>query len=572
MTDSNRKIGFAASGGGFRASLFHLGVLRRLHELHILDQIDFMSGVSGGAVTTALYTHLKRKHGAQFDLDEMERCLLAGVKKNPRTRWLAVTLVLRFTVRLLPLTWWGPLERAFRNRFFAFDQFFHSQFFQNTTLTDLNPTHSPVKLPRLILNTTQLELGQDFFLTPDYVGPRPEGGLGVKLPAKGAAPTRTDPANYPLAHAVGASACVPGIFPPYTIAVTPDAQDDGKDWTGLSLAHVRLVDGGVYDNQGFRLFLDEPHDQTLRNPKTPLHPVTHIIASDASKTLIPSASPPTNPFKRVFLLLPELLMRAQNITQDRVRWEQFSVLLYAKNAGDITQTAFFSTSSPHQEERPYCLPDDIRRNLARLRTDFDSFSDLEIIGLMYLGYTTVNHRIFSYCRDLLPPETRAALKDVGSRADADPPGHTPWQTLLEKLGVVPQVAPLKRWNEFAADVTQRLPQRGRLARWFLPGVEAPWRPFLQEADPCDPRNQEARRMAARHLEHGATGSLVWRATERLKDRGGSARPVATALQGIIVGGLIALGVAAAWGVWWLFSHGLHFAQHWLSSAWHALLG
>lgn len=41
-------IGIALSGGGYRATVFHLGVLARLSEDNLLDQISFISTVSGG--------------------------------------------------------------------------------------------------------------------------------------------------------------------------------------------------------------------------------------------------------------------------------------------------------------------------------------------------------------------------------------------------------------------------------------------------------------------------------------------------------------------------------------------
>jgi NTE family protein len=42
-------IALCLSGGGFRASLFHLGALRRLHDLGILQRVSAISSVSGGA-------------------------------------------------------------------------------------------------------------------------------------------------------------------------------------------------------------------------------------------------------------------------------------------------------------------------------------------------------------------------------------------------------------------------------------------------------------------------------------------------------------------------------------------
>src|SRR6266540_4048324 len=43
-------VGFAASGGGFRAVLFHTGALIRMNELGLLTRIDRFSGVSGGSI------------------------------------------------------------------------------------------------------------------------------------------------------------------------------------------------------------------------------------------------------------------------------------------------------------------------------------------------------------------------------------------------------------------------------------------------------------------------------------------------------------------------------------------
>src|SRR5262245_13415315 len=47
-------LALCLSGGGFRASLFHLGALRRLNELGILSQIDVITSVSGGSITNGV--------------------------------------------------------------------------------------------------------------------------------------------------------------------------------------------------------------------------------------------------------------------------------------------------------------------------------------------------------------------------------------------------------------------------------------------------------------------------------------------------------------------------------------
>src|SRR5579871_1326316 len=43
-------IGLSLSGGGFRAALFHLGALRRLHEFGIVPRLTTISSVSGGSI------------------------------------------------------------------------------------------------------------------------------------------------------------------------------------------------------------------------------------------------------------------------------------------------------------------------------------------------------------------------------------------------------------------------------------------------------------------------------------------------------------------------------------------
>jgi len=49
------RIGLALSGGGFRASIFRLGVIRRLEELGIMPDVSVISSVSAGSIIAAYY-------------------------------------------------------------------------------------------------------------------------------------------------------------------------------------------------------------------------------------------------------------------------------------------------------------------------------------------------------------------------------------------------------------------------------------------------------------------------------------------------------------------------------------
>jgi len=73
------KLGLALSGGGFRAAAFHLGTLKKLKELNILDDVDVISTVSGGSIIGAYYA-LNHQ-----DFEEFEKGFRTGLKKSMLT-------------------------------------------------------------------------------------------------------------------------------------------------------------------------------------------------------------------------------------------------------------------------------------------------------------------------------------------------------------------------------------------------------------------------------------------------------------------------------------------------------
>src|SRR5215831_20077213 len=90
--------GLALSGGGFRASLFHIGVLAKLAELDMLRNIEVISCVSGGSIIGAHYylevrQLLQSKSDAEITRQDyidlvkrIERDFVSGVQRNIRTR------------------------------------------------------------------------------------------------------------------------------------------------------------------------------------------------------------------------------------------------------------------------------------------------------------------------------------------------------------------------------------------------------------------------------------------------------------------------------------------------------
>ena len=74
--------GLALSGGGYRASLFHLGVTRRLHELGVLQQTTRLSSVSGGSILAGFLAHRMLDHGAiRLEFDDWETQVSAPFRR-----------------------------------------------------------------------------------------------------------------------------------------------------------------------------------------------------------------------------------------------------------------------------------------------------------------------------------------------------------------------------------------------------------------------------------------------------------------------------------------------------------
>ncbi len=47
------RLGLALSGGGFRATLYHLGVIRCLRDAGVLSTVSHITTVSGGSIVGA---------------------------------------------------------------------------------------------------------------------------------------------------------------------------------------------------------------------------------------------------------------------------------------------------------------------------------------------------------------------------------------------------------------------------------------------------------------------------------------------------------------------------------------
>ena len=432
------KFGLALSGGGFRASLFHIGVLACLAEHGVLPRIEVLSCVSGGSIVGAHFylevRHLLQTH-ADGDLDaaayvrlveRLERAFLTGVQRNIRTRVLAewtTNLKMIFvpgysrTLRVGELyerelfrrvedggfagprwlpDWLATRLAAISGRKWPRKRWLNELFIrpkgheQQKFVPRTHNWRRQHKVPTLILNATTLNSGHGWQFTASFMG-EPPTPINTAIDAN----DRLRRMYYDdapeghkeirLGHAVAASSCVPGLFEPLIL--------DGL-FPGQS---VRLIDGGVCDNQGGSSLLEQD--------------CTVMIVSDASGQMDSQPAPAAS-----MIGVP---LRANAILQARVREAQYAdaaarqrslllrglMFLHLKqdlpaqslpwtNIPSSREVSDFEDSrSAASDETPYGIATATQRRLAAIRTDLDSFSDVEAFALMASGYQMAKRQL-----------------------------------------------------------------------------------------------------------------------------------------------------------------------------------
>src|SRR5687768_1298016 len=95
MGNTKLTMALTLSGGGFRATLFHLGVVRFLYDARLLDRVTDICSVSGGSILAAhLVLHWRRfvNYDRQDEFEAAAAEIVDFVKKDIRgrvvRRWL----------------------------------------------------------------------------------------------------------------------------------------------------------------------------------------------------------------------------------------------------------------------------------------------------------------------------------------------------------------------------------------------------------------------------------------------------------------------------------------------------
>lgn len=464
------RVGLALSGGGFRASLFHLGVLARLAELDVLRHIEVISCVSGGAIVGAhYYLALRRRLEACPD-ETMNReayveivqatiwSFLRGVQKN-----------LRMQVFASPRHNWRMLTEPGYSRTSRLAELYEEMLFAELNREPLVPgakgdaagagLRPPIplrslrvkpagadegfhprsqnwkraaKVPVLVLNATSMNTGHNWQFTASWMGEPPssirrEVDGNFRLRRMYFDQIKGRPLHdLSLGTAVAASSCVPILFEPVELeGLYPDKI-------------VQLVDGGVHDNQGVASLLEQNCDV--------------ILASDASGQS-DSAERPSK----------EALSVNQNVTGNlmaRVRLAQYQELhtlqqsevvkaltfLHLKRDLPVIPIDWTPCDDPKEQRERAAQADrqegktdygvglELQEALAAVRTDLDGFSDAEAYALMASGYLMAR-KLFREFRPQPPPEKTADWPFERAVEIAGQPGTPDYENLLAHVKV-----------------------------------------------------------------------------------------------------------------------------------------
>lgn len=278
-----KPIALALSGGGVRAMVFHLGVLRLLAERQALERVHRISTVSGGSLLVGLMFQevgLKWPSSNQFI-----SAVYPSLRKKLCERslqWGAARQLLR------PWNWRYLLSRA---NLLALA--LQREWGITTILGDVP------SIPEWSINGTTAENGKRFRFKNDTIG---DYSLGYATPG-----------DFSLAHAITVSAAFPGGFGPLALDATKfkwrkrptwGAMADAEDPVDIGYKRLHLYDGGVYDNLGLEPFFDAGKGK-------PKHPGEIIVVSDAGAPLKTGFS--------LIALNPARFKRVSDIMSDQSR-------------------------------------------------------------------------------------------------------------------------------------------------------------------------------------------------------------------------------------------------------------
>ena len=325
--DSGRvNITLAFSGGGTRAAALAYGVLEELRDTEVVvegerkrlvDEVDSISGVSGGSFPAAYYGLYGDRIFEEFEPNFLKRNVQGALIRQ-------IFMPRNFFRLMTPATSRSELA----------SQYYDEHLFHGATFRDLREA----KGPRIYINATDLSHGNRFTFT--------QGQFDVIC---------SDLDKFRISRAVASSSAVPGLLSPITLqnhagecgyqasetveeALESRVSDprryravkafsDYQDDEGRPYIH--LVDGGISDNLGLRASLEMSSAvggwkklRELMGIDVPEHVVLVVVNAETDPNPNIDAEP----------LPPSLTVLMNAVSGGQIRRYNFETIILAQEA------------------------------------------------------------------------------------------------------------------------------------------------------------------------------------------------------------------------------------------------
>lgn len=357
------------SGGGFRATIFHLGVIRRLIYLGIFKDIKRINSVSGGSIAAGFIVKEYTLNGNFKSVEDFDKRVITPlidfIQKSPK----------KSNYRLIP----------FQRKISGFQRTLDKYLFDNICFSNLS--HEIY----WACYATSLNSMLTWKFSQKAIG---DSRIGYTIPS----------IKDKVSLGVASSACFPPLFRPvkyqtkgrsfiynYKEGKKLDVKNDTPP------KQVYLLDGGVYDNLG-----------------------TESVLQGKSKFIISDASAVTEVWGHRKPNRVKKLKRVIDVTMDQNtklrRRLIFDNLLRRKNCILVESAKKLSTyiskeiemresPTPVSKMPKYILPEyNIEDVIGNIRTDLNAFHDVEIHLLLWNGMAKIDAALKRWAPTLIMEE------------------------------------------------------------------------------------------------------------------------------------------------------------------------